>query len=224
MSGMMKLSIAVLLAMVAGHVMAVEDSVDVKVTGKIVPPACVPVVSGGAVFDYGTIKAASLKPDNYTVLNIKSLNFTVKCDAPMKIAFKTTDVRKDSGFPAPSGIKFLGAPIDGEPLSGLGMVNDISVGGYALGLVGSSYLADGSTVTAIHSNDNGVSWKKGGGWLLDDNKLNSVASSQNLAMPIPLTTLTATISAQAILNKGSELDLTKTINLDGMSTIQVLYL
>lgn len=40
---------AVLLAVTAGHAMAADGNVDVKVTGQIVPPACVPVVSGGAI-------------------------------------------------------------------------------------------------------------------------------------------------------------------------------
>ncbi|WP_312629314.1 DUF1120 domain-containing protein [Scandinavium sp.] len=224
MNRSVKLIAVAALVLAAGQAMAVDDNVDVKVTGQIVPPACVPAISGGAVFDYGSIKAASLAQDDYTVLSGKSLSFTVKCDAPMKIAFKTTDIRKDSGFLGPAGIKLLGADSKDKQLSGLGMINGISIGGYVLGLAGTSYLADGSSVSAIYSTDNGSTWKVGGGWLLDDNKLNSVASSDDMTAPIPLTTLSAYISAQAILNKGSELDLTKVINLDGMSTIQVIYL
>ncbi|MGK8936242.1 hypothetical protein ACRS85_26935 [Pluralibacter gergoviae] len=43
-------------------------------------------------------------------------------------------------------------------------------------------------------------------------------------MPVAFKTLTGTLNVQAVINKGAELDLSKAVNLDGLSTIQLYYL
>ncbi|EDU0618146.1 TPA: DUF1120 domain-containing protein [Salmonella enterica subsp. salamae serovar 53:z4,z24:-] len=49
------------LAMTASSVMA-ADSIDLKVTGKIIPPACTPAfASGGGTVDFGDILTSSLQ-------------------------------------------------------------------------------------------------------------------------------------------------------------------
>lgn len=72
-----KTLLAALLAASAGSAVADSDSIDIKVIGQIVPAACKPALSGGATVDYGTIKADTLKADAFTVLESKSLDFSI---------------------------------------------------------------------------------------------------------------------------------------------------
>lgn len=216
----------ILLTMAAGQAMA-ADSVDVKVGGTIVPPACVPAVSGGAVFDYGAIKAASLAKDDYTMLPQKSLTFTLTCDSPMKVAFKSLDARKGTQIPAPDSFPQI------TTLSGLGSVDNKNVGCYQMNINADFIKVDGvsSAYNVIRSNDKGKTWMAAASdynswlFLMDDGYYYSIASKNGGDnLPVPLTTMSGTINMSAALNKASELDLTKLINLDGQTTLQIVYL
>lgn len=94
MNRSVKLMAAIALALSACQAMVVDDNVDVKLTGQIVPPACIKAMSGGAVFDYGGVKAVSLSSDDFNVLGEKTLNFSVASESPTKLAFKVTYARK----------------------------------------------------------------------------------------------------------------------------------
>ena len=215
--------LATLLAAIAGQAMAAGDSIDVKVTGQFVPPACVPTVAGGAVFDYGSIKAATLAVDNYTVLSAKKLDFNIVCDSPMKVAFKAVDQRKSSVVKT-VGVSVLGRTInnDSDILFGLGVDGTRNVGAFAMNIV--SMYTDEVRASPLVSQDSGNSWTTDDHmWLYSaDNKLS--APSVDNTTPVAFTTLKGQISLQAALNKGSELDLTKITNLDGLTSIQMVYL
>ncbi|MGA4583632.1 DUF1120 domain-containing protein [Enterobacter hormaechei] len=62
------------LAVVASSALA-ASSVDIQVTGKIVPSSCTPTfISGGGIADYGTISASSLNSTSATPLaDVKKL-------------------------------------------------------------------------------------------------------------------------------------------------------
>ncbi|MEW5558766.1 DUF1120 domain-containing protein [Enterobacter asburiae] len=231
-----KLIAAMVLALAAGNAMAVNDKADVKVTGKIVPPACVPVVTGGAVFDFGTTKAASLKQDALNYLGEKGLKFSITCDSPTKIAFRTTDLRNGSAISV-SDMKLLSRPTTSDmKLYGLGTEGGKKIGSFAMVIGGSERkidTGDGVLITAldgIRSMDNGKTWglfsdngKKGDIYLDNNNSLTSFSASGTLE-PLSVKTISASLWIGVALNKGSELDLTKANHLDGMASIQVVYL
>lgn len=224
---MIKLKDVVLAAsfsLIATQAVAATDSVDVKVSGNIIPPACIPKMAGGAVFDYGGIKVASLKTDSFNLLDKKSLTFSLACDSPMKVAFKSVDGRAGT------------AVIGGKPLNvdtgkvsryfGLGQVDGKNIGSYVLGVRRNNLKVDGKDgYVGIYSSDNGVSWNKAdydGIWM-DQEGLSSVGLTED-NQPVPLTTLSGYIDLQAIIDKSANLDLTKIINLDGQVSVQVVYL
>lgn len=214
-----------LLAMSASQAMA-ADSADVKVAGTIVPPACVPVIAGGAVFDYGGIKAASLAMNDYTVLNEMSRDFSITCESPVKIAIKSTDARKDSAV-VPVGKKINSVVVvANDVFSGLGQEDGKNIGGYRMNLNPFSIVLDGNTsvkLDPIRSSD-GKAWSKSSSfWLSDDGMLSSFAVTGSL-LPKEFTTLKAKIYVQAAINKGSELTLTKVNYLNGMTNLQIVYL
>ncbi|MEW5558764.1 DUF1120 domain-containing protein [Enterobacter asburiae] len=236
MNKLTKLAAATLLAAVAGQAMAVDDNVDVKVTGQIVPPACIPAMSGGAVFDYGGIKAASLNSDDFNVLGEKTLNFSVACESPTKMAFKVTDARKGTAV-LPVGKRMQQRTIATDTaLSGLGTEDGKNIGAYSLNIAKLTIdKGDGSPVIAlnsldsIRSEDNGQTWTKlttdtyTRVYLDDDGRLFSLAEKGSLE-PLSVKVMNGTMWAQVAINKGSELNLTKINNLDGQSNIQIIYL
>ncbi|MEW5558770.1 DUF1120 domain-containing protein [Enterobacter asburiae] len=216
-----KLIAAMVLALAAGNAMAVNDKADVKVTGKIVPPACVPAVAGGAVFDYGVIKAATLKKDDYTKLAAKNLSFTVTCDSSMKVGFKTLDGRAGTGI----------VNSDGAVMLGLGTFEGKTVGGYDLVMyTGGNISVDGdSNIAGVKSYDDGQTWEQSGIWnklYFDprDNFISSVGVHDGSGVPIAFKSLAGKLSIYPVINKGSELELTRVIPLDGQVTIQLVYL
>ncbi|WP_202304986.1 DUF1120 domain-containing protein [Dryocola clanedunensis] len=217
------------LAATATSVMAAE-SVDVKVTGTITPSACTPTLSGGGTVDYGTIKSTSLSADSYTVLAMKSLDFGVSCDAPVKISLKAVNNRQNTtagaeeaaGGAANSPVAIMGRST--FPVVGLGMEDDHKIGGYAM-TIGSS-VADGNNVTPIYQIEGSDSWANNSYETLYNAAAPILYSWSNATenVPVAVKDLTGKLYVQAYLNKSSELDLTKEITLDGMSTIEIVYL
>lgn len=218
MNKKLKVATALLLALSTGQASAVEDSVDVKVTGDIVPPACVPTVSGGATFDFGTIKAASLKMDAENGMTRKNLQFSVVCSDSMKVAFKPSDGR-------------VGTSSGDEGTFGVGMVDNKKVGRYNLFMFTDSGInVDGRTdgIAGLKSYDSGLTWEQSGLW----NKLYfdprpgfmSSVSIKGSNTPLAFKSMTGTLNLDLTLNKGSELDLTKVTPINGLATIQLIYL
>ena len=225
-----KTLIAAALAVSASQAMAAGDSLDVKVIGQIVPSACTVAVSGGAVFDYGTIKAETLATDDYTMLGVKTADLSVTCEAPTKVALLTTDMRADSVV-AITGKKWAanGGTVDTSVSSlGLGNANGAHIGAWAMWMEPATVKADGNSVipigtsTPLISADWGVP-TSGTSWLAQTGFYKSWAAPGTLT-PVALTTLTGTLSVQAAINKGSELDLTQSITLDGLANIQIYYI
>ncbi|ESN53173.1 DUF1120 domain-containing protein [Enterobacter sp. MGH 16] len=227
-----KTLIAVALALTANQAMAAGDSIDVKVIGKIVPSACTVAVSGGAVFDYGTIKAETLATDDYTMLGVKTANLSVSCEAPTQVALTVSDMRADS-VAALTGKKWAanGGTVDASGVTsglGLGDSNGAHIGAWAMWMEPGSVKADGNTVTTIVASKPTITgdWEapsSGTFWLAQTIYYRSWAAPGTLT-PVALTTLTGTLSVQAAINKGSELDLTQSITLDGLANIQIYYI
>ena len=184
--------------------------------------------------DYGTIKVETIARDDFTMLAVKNLPLTISCESPIKVALHTTDMRASTVVPLIGknwDVKV--APYDagnGYEL-GLGSSNGKNIGAWAMWMEQDSIKADGKSVDVIVINGmptetNSVWSKSGTGttWLAQSgDHYKSWAESSTLT-PVAFTNLTGTLSVQAGINKGSELDLTKAVHLDGMATIQVFYL
>ncbi|CAI0770411.1 DUF1120 domain-containing protein [Serratia quinivorans] len=213
------------------------DSVDLKVIGTITPVACTPTLSGGGTVDYGTIKADTLKADDYTVLPVKSLDFSITCDGNAKVAVNafsgrmgTTvgDAEATNGAATiPAGITLLG--LDSTTVTmqafGLGLDGTKKIGGYATGIGVTGAKADGVEVDSINRYGSGV-WTKA----VTNNIMSSKTerhitwAATGTLTPVAFKTLAAKLDVQAFINKASELDITKPIHLDGLATIELVYL
>ncbi|MFC0227268.1 DUF1120 domain-containing protein [Serratia aquatilis] len=214
---------------------ALAESIDVRVIGTIDPAACTPTLSGGGTVDYGTIKPTALAKDAFTTLAEKQLDLAINCDAPAKVAIAAYSQRGASAVntngtmetlaTAPTGVMMFGSASAG--VFGLGLDGTKGIGGYAIRLAPGTMSADGIAVDSIVANGNTTSWSKA----VTGSLLNSVTSVRHASWaktgtttPIAFTTLAGKLGVQAYINKTSELDLTKPVVLDGLTTLELVYL
>lgn len=69
------------------------ESFESNVTDNITPAACKATLTGDHVIEYGDILAGSLSKDDFTILPVKSTNFSIICEALAKMGIQTTDNR-----------------------------------------------------------------------------------------------------------------------------------
>ena len=86
-----------LLALLASTRLAVAaadgtgNSIQIKVVGSLVPPACSLALPAGSTVDYGRMLHSQLATESHTLLPEQSLNFSITCDAPAKVALMLLD-------------------------------------------------------------------------------------------------------------------------------------
>lgn len=217
---------------------AFAANIEAKVTGTIIPSACFPSISGGGVFHFGKIHASSLSSTDYTALERKILSFNITCDSPAKVVIDFLNGRPGTlAGSTESGPDNVGSsPVTlfdwpGMPVTGLGLTtNGAKIGGY--GIVLSHQKADGKDTFYTLSRDRGVTWSRSVGpggfanaYNITVNELmgwNKIGSST--AGPAAIKVLAADLLLEAYINKASELDLIQPVYLDGLTTIELVYL
>lgn len=211
------------------------DSFGITVTGKIMPAACQAEFASGDTFDYGTLPARSLSRSGETLLPVKSTAFSVRCSAPMKVAFRLTDNRAGTQIQwASTYISLVGESyINGGPVwLGLGTDGKGQPLGAWLARL-SDMKADGKPVVATNT----VMPNLEGAWVYANPAdmvfknfpgphATSVGSPDHSigAHPLAFTVLNGTLEVQAAVTPSSTLDLTHPIQLDGSVTIEMVYL
>lgn len=235
LKNIMKTTLAMAI-LASGLQAASAESVDVKVIGTIVPTACTPTVSGGGVIDYGNIKATTLKADAYTVLPLKTVDFSISCDAPAKVAIAAKNGRFGSlaGASENSTTGVAPAPVTlpdmpGSGAVGLGLDGTTKIGGYSMEIKEGTTTADGELVASLYTNGSlSAGWSqvpagKGDVYNMASQRYMSWGKTGTLD-PIAFKALAGKLAVQAYINKASELDLTHAIHLDGLTTLEVFYL
>ncbi|EML2224511.1 TPA: DUF1120 domain-containing protein [Klebsiella aerogenes] len=203
------------------------DSFNINVTGVISPAACEANITGGETIDYGTIHASKLSADAVTLLPAKQTAFTITCDAPAKLGFRTVDNRAGSKMTSAenitmdSGISWKLSNMNGLGVDGKGN----TIGGWSADLM--SVKSDTlPTAETILSSDEGVTWRRSMTDILSLYTSNIIATiaAPNKSAPAAFSTLTSTLNIQAIINPASTLDLSQPVTLDGSVTVEMVYL
>lgn len=207
-------------AMVASGA-AQAQTVNVQVTGKILPQSCTPTLGGGGVVDYGDIPAASINQATYTVLPTKQLSFSISCAAPVRAIVSTVDNRASSRIP---DILLDTMLLPDQFNYGLGTHAGANVGGYSLRLARDSFTADAALVQPISSNDQGNSWQISGGEMSHLANMRSSWSTPGIAAPVTFNSLAGTIEVRTAINKGQNLPLQNVVPIDGSASLEVIYI
>ncbi|HCR2979530.1 DUF1120 domain-containing protein [Serratia marcescens] len=227
----------VLAVLAATSTAVMAESIDVKVIGTITPTACKPTLGGGGTIDYGNIAPASLSNTTFTVLGEKQVDFSITCDAPAKVAIHAVGSKADT---ATDVIKSTAGDYDifagtlfGTPalgVAGLGASDGKNIGGYGIRLVPGTYTVDGNNADTItRSAITGVwvpSANLGAGSLFSTiyKELQISWAPKGTLTPMAFTTVAGKLGVQAYITKTSELDLSKPINLDGLTSLELVYL
>ncbi|WNJ78480.1 DUF1120 domain-containing protein [Cedecea neteri] len=226
--------VAALMAMASFYTHA-ADSVDIKVVGTISPTACTPSIAGGGTLDFGTIKTDSLDATGYTALTTQESALTITCIAPTLVGVKAIDGRPNSiaGVSASSLAGGAAAPAalnwNGYNVVGLGQQDGTTaIGGYSLYVKGGNATADNATVDVIVSEDAGHNtWSKPATLNLygtgSTPRVLTVAATGTTS-PLAFSNMTVNLGVQAYINEKAELDTSKAISLNGMTTIELDYL
>ncbi|MDA8513298.1 DUF1120 domain-containing protein [Citrobacter sp. Igbk 14] len=217
---------------------AFAESIDLKVTGKIIPPACTTAfASGGGTVDFGNILTSTLNPSQATALaEIKSVPVTITCDEATRVGVTFTDQRADSRPTEDLGVYTDPNMALGQAgYFGLGFTaadSTTKIGAYtlAIGKTGATN-ADGKSLYAASSFDGGSSWSA----LYRDmrlpiftSKAEVVGFSDDVAISSGLVSaeklLNFNVDVSVIINSLSELQVKDEIVLDGLTSIDVVYL
>ncbi|HEJ7887073.1 DUF1120 domain-containing protein [Serratia liquefaciens] len=212
--------------------------IEVKVAGTITPSGCTPTLSGDGAIDYGMIKSDSLTLDAYTTLEQKFLELTITCDAPVKLALEAKNGRPNTlaGVATEDAISGAALSPAASALStatavvGLGVSGSARIGGYALMAAAVTFKTDGTDAQLITREGNSGEWKEYYGIAESDNFYSIGVKRQlswkngSIKEPAAFQKLTGKVKVQAYINKASELDLTKPVILDGLTTLELVYL
>ncbi|KFC76669.1 DUF1120 domain-containing protein [Buttiauxella agrestis] len=202
------------------------DSTDVHVLGSIAPAACTPILSGGGVVDYGTIKTNALAATDYTTLDVKTVDLSITCSSPTQIGIKAINGRMGSLAGGTEGVGGGSNPPVALSVSnhvvGLGLEGDAKIGGYGIGY--GVPMLDGVAVSNVWRNSASTSWSNSASPNLYGTGAEIITSWGNNALPVAFTTMTVPVKVQAYINKASELDLSKQVKMDGLTTLEMVYL
>jgi len=207
----MKLSLTALAAGLAlfGSASAFAAStVDLTVTGLIVPSACTPNLSNGGVVDHGKISAQDLNQDNGTMLPDHKMTLTVVCDGTILVALNAIDNRAGSSNNLNGGF-------------GLGLINGTQKLGHFY-LVARRTIADGVAAKPIISMDGGNNWLDHGDW--NPSHYLSVAAIDDPSQPLPVKEFTSELDLWTYIAPANGLDLSDEVSIDGSATLEVKYL
>ncbi|EOC9245692.1 DUF1120 domain-containing protein [Enterobacter cloacae] len=217
------------LAMSVNTAMAAQ-SIDIKVTGKILPSSCTPAFpSGGGIADFGTMKVASLNSTSVTPLTeTKEIPVTITCEEATRVAVKFTDMRDDSSPTEPMIFNNFGGPA--QFTFGLGMYNGKKIGGYALALLrtaGANTNDTGDSLYPMFSYD-GVGWGYRGNEYLqissDNREIYGFGTERSSGVLSAQSKINFKVAVEATINPTNDLNITDEVTLDGLTNVELVYL
>lgn len=223
--------LATALAMSVNTAMAAQ-SIDIKVTGKILPSSCTPAFpSGGGIADFGTMKAASLNSTSMTPLaDIKEIPVTITCEEATRVAVKFTDARDDS---SPTESVKINSNFSGSPfyMFGLGLYNDKKIGAYALALSrtqGVNTNDTGESLYPMASVDAGKTWgTKGIDYLQitsNNSEIYGFSTERSGSELSAQSKINFKVAVSATINPTNDLNVTDEVTLDGLTNVELVYL
>lgn len=192
------------------------NSANLRVIGTIKPAACtVHLGATGGEVNYGPISASSIPPNAYYPLPEKTLPLTVNCGSTAaQMALSVTDLRPSSTV---TGI--LGTGFVESQNFGLGLVAGKRTGGYSVRF--STLSSQGTALYPIRRASGSGAWLYNGNGRIDKHPYQHSWSRTTAATPAFVSSITATLAVKAVINRGSELNLSNDVPLNGLATLIV---
>jgi len=195
---------------VASFGVQAASSVDLKVTGRILPSACAIALSGDGKADFGTLAGLQTGGAAYGI-GVRELALSIDCQSAMPVAIKLVDNKYDTIDAASTTKK------DKLYLFGLGTSGGKKIGSYELTF---KDFADGKNKLTMGFSNGGLPWVGSHeGWAQNNGTL--VAFSEDGSNVASIKNLKGTLQVYA--NLGPSLDLKNEVDLDGSTTLELNY-
>lgn len=202
------------------------QTVDMTVTGTIVPAACTASFAAGDTVDFGTIRLIDLPANAYYALGNRSAQIDVACSSAKRVTFALVDGQSANKIADAAMYTLLGTPPSDERyIFGLGTAtvggNPVNLGSYAV--QGGTPTIDSAARTLIFSYNGGLSW---GGvasagrmsmapWIISAGVTATAPTvGQNFSFPLTI---------YAALNYGSRLQVAQDTRLNGQLVFAISY-
>lgn len=195
------------------------STVDLTVTGTIVPASCTPTI-GSSNVHFGKISSADLDQDAPTNMFTSAIrqSLTVNCSAATIYGIRGIDNRAatvgDRGYNAPYG---LGVTDDGEKL-----------GAHYVEIQTATSTIDGKPAFVMIGDSAGATWSVSGegnkGIRNTEGMLGFTDQAGETTGPIPIKEAVYGLQHFLVIAPASGLTLTNEVALDGSATIEVVYL
>jgi len=197
------------------------STAELKVAGRISPPACTITLGGGGLVDYGDIPTSRMNVNSPTPLPARTLSLNVDCNAPVRFALSAHDNR---GASAP--ISEFSGNMGTWDHYGMGKFKNRNIGWYVIRLQPAGLRGDGAAVAVLNKNG-GDLWETDSvgqfGRANGSYKKKSFVSTGG-SFPDAFKSLSGTISIAPTINPLGGLSLTEEIPFEGSASIELTYL
>lgn len=188
---------------------------ELRVTGRILPDACVPDFIGGGVLDYGVMPASALQSRDATLLSRRSMAIHVSCAMPAKVGIRLLDNRPAMAIAGMVKTSVRPSMLRDERYFGLSS-DGRAVGGYVLGFEAGGRAAG----PGLQWDPPSGAWQpRKDGMLLKDTLY---TWSENGRAPAKMRHMGATLSVQPLIDARAE-ELKNDIPLEGSATLELVY-
>lgn len=238
---MKKVLLATVISLVATAVYA-EPTATLKIQGSLTTAGCVPELSNGGLANFGEIGLDSLSSAVPYQAGHKDVTLTIKCQSATRVGWNFKDDRADSNAGktlSSTDFYVTDAGNDGSKASGAYQLNGVgktnageNIGGYSISTYLSAVTADGAAVQPIASSlytggtISSRSWVNmwNNGYLANDGTDVMTVSKSGQRAPLAFTTAVFPLKIAMAIAPSNGLTLTDKTQLDGQSTITLVYL
>lgn len=189
------------------------------VKGTITPASCSLTLGNGGIIDYGTIRSSQLSATTFTALAERATTLSVNCGStPAQIGITFSD--SQAGSRVPGILSAIGPGYSETQNFGLGAVGTSRTGGYAITL--RSAQVNGTTMNPIVRVNEGA-WQSSDGRVAQSP---SQYSWRNGSANIPafIGNLNGQLVVRAVINRRDALDLSRSVELAGRTTLVLSYI
>ncbi|MBV7572907.1 DUF1120 domain-containing protein [Pseudomonas sp. PDM32] len=192
-------------------------TVELSITGLIIPGACTPTLSNGGLVDYGKISRQALNADKRTQLQDRTLDFSIHCTTPKQFALRMRDNKDGSAI------------VNSEIYYGL----NFDRSGNKIGLYSLHFHPLNTVVDTLPQVFRTDSTTEGRAWSASSSSSIPIGARSYLgftdiagstAGPIEIQNLNSRVTVETVIAPTSTLDLSSDVTLDGSATLELLYL
>lgn len=214
------------------------DTVDLKVKGVLGTTACTPALSNDGIVDFGRLKMSTLSATDVNQLGKKEITLTITCDAAMAVGVSSMDGRSSSrqALLISQGTSNNVNINSGAWEYGLGQTDGgVKLGAYTITSAhtdGSGVTLDGVAADMIVQKTAGASttstdWRNvvsiSTGFRPDGTEVWSFAAKGTL-VPKAFKVAVLPLRVNAAIQDTTTLAITDDTNLDGLTTLSLVYL